>query len=557
VNENAKFLNFEVEKMEFSSPEDPDSQFATAKVLAFASGNNKHGRYCSEEVLRNTAATIKNKPLLYSLDTKLDDFYTHMPDPADSLIAGFCIGDSVNFTQLDDGRTGLYVETKIWKKYAPKVIDILKRDSNKKSVSVEMMVYDESLMPDGMIEMKDFAYSGVMILGSYVTPALPGAEIELMSFSVEENTKVTEAYELEFGKYDPTDFTIPKEVKKNAQMGLDLHKKYNRGANSVSLSLAKYLSSNDKITTTKVKHLVKHFGKHSKDNLDNKSSNEWISWQLLGGYDGLKWSEKLLTKMEKIDSENMNSLSYFGEESTFPYKSKTSEKEEMSMTEEEKKKLEEEKAKEAKEDPKEEKTETPEEEKKEAKEEKMAEDEKPVEEKPAEEKKEFSLDPYLDVAALLAFLENETEDYREIAEEFAKKDQMNYGRVMGAMYSKMCKMSAKMAEYEKDKTVYMQENEELKKFKAEKDQEQFAFAVDSTLKDISDKVEIPHDELEALKEDSKNYSLETIDAWRNMAKSKALDFAIKKVSGEEKPYSKYGLPIVGNDRKLSSSPWTR
>ena len=59
----------------------------------------------------------------------------------------------------------------VWKKYTGELLHIFKRDGGKKPVSVEMIVYETKNRPDGSIELLDFKYEGVTILGSFVTPS--------------------------------------------------------------------------------------------------------------------------------------------------------------------------------------------------------------------------------------------------------------------------------------------------------------------------------------------------------------------------------------------------
>ena len=58
------------------------------------------------------------------------DFGTHT-EPDKNLIAGFVIPKSQEFFQLEDGRTGVSVLAKIWKRYASKAMDIFKEKFNK------------------------------------------------------------------------------------------------------------------------------------------------------------------------------------------------------------------------------------------------------------------------------------------------------------------------------------------------------------------------------------------------------------------------------------------
>lgn len=101
----------------------------------------------------------------------------------------------------------------------------------------------------------------------------------------------------------------------------------------------------------------------------------------------------------------------------------------------------------------------------------------------------------------------------------------------------------------------MAENEDLKKYKKEKEDEQFNFSVDSILKKIEEKTEIPEDELNTLKEKSKEFSLENISVWENLAKARALDFAIKKDSKQEDDEPHYAWDSANNNKPVTTSFW--
>ena len=94
------------------------------------------------------------------------------------------------------------------------------------------------------------------------------------------------------------DFSIPESVKRAAQSGLDLHAKHKRGGTSVGMGTAKALVSNAKASPEKVRHVARYFPRHAGDNLDDKTSNGWIAWQLWGGNAGRTWSESLVKRMD-------------------------------------------------------------------------------------------------------------------------------------------------------------------------------------------------------------------------------------------------------------------
>jgi hypothetical protein len=220
-----------------------------------------------------------------------------------------------------------------------------------------------------------------------------------------------------------------------------------------------------------------------------------------------------------------------------------------------------------------EKEETPEEEKKESPEEEQKEEEDKTEGKGKEEN--MSLDGNLDCLAIVAFLQNETDQYQEMVDEFNKpEEQRNYAVVAKGMWAKMsamaaektemcnrmsvyeaekAEMSTKMAKFEEENKTYMAENEELKKFKSEQEEAQKKFAVDRVLKEIETKVEINPKALEDMRERSLEFSYTNLGIWENECKAKALDFAIKAKDGTRK----IGLPWPDGKQKGDETFWDR
>jgi hypothetical protein len=515
---NNKFLQFDIESADVIVNND-DSQFATAKLQAFSSGKNLHGLVCSEEVLQETAPTIYNKPILYTIDAIRNDFYTHV-EPQKTLICGFIVPDSAEFNRLPDGRMSLGVVARIWKKYAPKVIELFKKgNEHKKKISVEMELYGAEDRSDGFVDMLSFAYFGVSILGDMVKEASPGANMQMVSFS-EEQKEYEEAYVAEFAsKYEELNFKIPEEVKKNAQDGLALYAKHKRGGTSVALSIARHLSKNDVISSEKIRSLGAYFARHSSDNFENKEGKEWIGWQLRGGKDALSWSKKLIESMDKIDARK---LSYF-------------EKEEK-MAEDIKKPKEMAVEAPAEEKPKEEMAvEAPAEEK--PKEEMAV--EAPAEEKPKEEEKEFS---FADFANLVTYMEEEPEAEDEeakmckMAAEELKKEKADFSKVVAGMYAKMCKMSAKSAQMGAEMSA-------LREFKASVEAQQKKFTVDQTFRELEEKVVIPDEARAEMLADAEKYSFAEIGIWQNNCKAKSFDFATKIKESDESKVVRYALPF--------------
>jgi hypothetical protein len=154
-------------------------------------------------------------------------------------------------------------------------------------------------------------------------------------------------------------------------------------------------------------------------------------------------------------------------------------------------------------------------------EEKPEEEEMSAEEKPEEEEmsadededdksnEEMSLDAYLDVGASLAMLQAETEGFKEL--------------VSDASFTATELFSVLFEQYK----VQSAELELLKAFKADVENKEFDFMVNSVFQDIESKSNITEEALEELRVASAEFSNETIDGWKNSAYAKAFTFGVK------------------------------
>lgn len=551
-------LSFEVENVELTEDQNPDSSFAILSLDFFASGLNKHNMTVSPEVLEKTANTIYNKPVVWKYDSTFNDIGTH-----DSLEvpAGFVKeGAEIKRKTMDDGRIMLSTIAYVWKKYSGRLLEFFKRDGNIKPVSVEITVSDSVEREDGLTELKNYVYEAITVLGSIITPAIPGANSSVLQFS-DDQQEYQEAYKKEFSlRYDDVDFTISQNIKTNAQRGLDLYKENGTGGNSVNLAIARFLIKNNNITPQKIRHIYDFFLKHKADNFDKEIPNkEYISFLLYGGNDGLKWSKDILDQLNEIDDKH---LSYFEEGNNKNADSTTSDESEKEKNMGEKEKMEAEDKKEEEvvkpEDKKEEMA--SEEEKKEP--EKMEENtdskdaekkEEEKEDKDEEDKEKMSNDANME--AVLSFLKNETSKWSEVAdegetEEFANAfESKDFCKGMTALYSRMCKMSKCMEKMEEKEKAYMAE-------KAKAEEEQKKFEVEKTLKEMELSADIPQEKMEEMKTESDKFALKDIESWKNHCKAIAFDFA-KKDNAEKvnEGIMRIGMPFVGRSDKQSNSLW--
>lgn len=175
-------LNFSVDKVNFE--EVKNSRFSKAVIHAFADGQNAHTLPIETDVLKKSANSIYDIPILCKYSEYVDDFLGHEED---EIPIGFIKEDSstyqnpIIFEKAEDGRTFIVIKGLIWNRYSKNAIEILKRDDKKKSVSVEITIIDGEEVDDKIL-VKEFVLEGITILGDFVTPAVKGANI-LLEFS--------------------------------------------------------------------------------------------------------------------------------------------------------------------------------------------------------------------------------------------------------------------------------------------------------------------------------------------------------------------------------------
>ena len=494
-----KKINFEIEDASIIQ-ENENSSFSTAKILAFSSGTNRHRIECNPEVLKKTASTIFDKPIIYTLDKNLSDFKSHS-NSADNppLIAGFVVPNSAEFIEHEDGRIGLSVTAKLWKRYAPKVIEYFKRDpQKKKKASVELDLYEYTQKKDGLIEMLEFAYQGICLLGDYITEASPGANAQILSFS-KENEDYIEAFKQEFGEERLTVFMPYK----------------NRSDMSPSLQ-----GIDPPITPEQGEEIANQAESIGSDNEKNGWAIAISSFKDRHHVEGGHW-------VKNKEKENM--------------------------------------AEEKKDNPEEDKKESEEindsnhEDQNEGKEEVEKEKDEETSEADMSCGKDQKMDFELDFSVLLEGFEVDSEPYKLIFAESQKDNaERNYKVVYDLLFESLNNTKTELKEksevivsLETEKVSFTEEITALKEFKAKIEKEQKDFAVDSILKESEEY--IPKDELDQLREDSVNYTMENIEAWKNAVKARAFAYTTKKEKGTD-TIVRMGLPF-GKDTKKHDSLW--
>jgi hypothetical protein len=97
----------------------------------------------------------------------------------------------------------------------------------------------------------------------------------------------------------------PAKVRKEAKLGLELHKKWKRGGTVVGVARAVQLSSGKAVSDAVIKRMYSYFQRHQHDRLDKDGSDGsipgrgYIAWLLWGGHSGRKWAESEYKKLKK------------------------------------------------------------------------------------------------------------------------------------------------------------------------------------------------------------------------------------------------------------------
>lgn len=183
-----KVLTFDISLFEFK--EFIDDQTALMLVKVCSSGDNLHGFPFTKETMKEAAErSLKGKPIVGRFCTWKDDFAGH--DPLEIPVGYIVEHQSFQYIDNEDGSCSLFAYAVLWKNYASKEYDLFVKQKERgqapiKGVSMEIMVGMWSEGWEGDVskrEIKKFSFKGVTILGDKYTPASPGSQAEMVSFS--------------------------------------------------------------------------------------------------------------------------------------------------------------------------------------------------------------------------------------------------------------------------------------------------------------------------------------------------------------------------------------
>lgn len=166
-----------VDVKRISMEEYGEDDYAIASVCFLSTRPNSHGIVISEDVLREYASSVLGKWI--TAEVKCGDCTTHVPDQV--IVGVVPKNQDVRFVEADDGYLDAYVDCIISKRYAKDYCNVFSEDDPTRAVSIEAtfdMVDDDNASA--------FDIKTITTLGKFVNPSVPNANITFVRFSEDE-----------------------------------------------------------------------------------------------------------------------------------------------------------------------------------------------------------------------------------------------------------------------------------------------------------------------------------------------------------------------------------
>ena len=537
---------FSIEDVQLYREQDEDPDFAYVELWALAEGNNSHRNPFSKEVLERDADTFKGKFIVAKYDKFKGDVEGHELD--ESIIGYVPPNEEVEFKNKEvDGVEKEFAVVKglLSKVYAKEVVDLF-RTNNSRTVSCEFSCatqyeeneYGRAIDENGLeldVDNPVLGYHifGITVLGLSLKPSVAGTEIKVKQFAEKcEQQSLKQFAEERKEKLKLVSHPMDKS-KESVDMG-----DWNGDK-----------AKNDLLKEKNFKTLAKSVCLLLEDGWEEKKKGA-LKYPVMNLKDG-KWV---------YNAEGLSSARAYGEQHDPSVADKAISiqkrlglynKEDKEDNMEEEKKLSESESKDTEKDivmeePKEEETkemaqednkeEQPKEmgcdgETKEMSDEDSKDDDKDDEQEDKEDdddnqEKKFSLDAYVDQVAMLAMLENETEENKKLADEVMK--QMSANEIV----EKFVQMAKENAELKIEK----------EKSDKEKRDKKFSAIMASVKADLDAKL------FSELSEEGKDLTLEQLGAFENKVKA----FAYEATKNNQRKEDDGIMRFAGVDNSLNN-----
>lgn len=537
---------FSIEDVQLYREQDEDPDFAYVELWALAEGNNSHRNPFSKEVLERDADTFKGKFIVAKYDKFKGDVEGHELD--ESIIGYVPPNEEVEFKNKEvDGVEKEFAVVKglLSKVYAKEVVDLF-RTNNSRTVSCEFSCvtqyeeneYGRAIDENGLeldVDNPVLGYHifGITVLGLTLKPSVAGTEIKvkqfaekceqqsLKQFAEERKEKlklVSHPMDKSKGAVDMGDWNGDK-----AKNDLLKEKNFKILAKSVCLLLEDGWEE-------KKKGALKYPVMNLKDGKWVYNAEGLSSARAYGEQHDPSVADKAISIQKRLGLYNKEDKEDNMEEEKKLSESESKDTEKDIVMEEPK---EEETKEMAQEDNKEEQ---PKEmgcgdETKEMSDEDSKDDDKDDEQEDKEDdddnqEKKFSLDAYVDQVAMLAMLENETEENKKLADEVMR--QMSANEIV----EKFVQMAKENAELKIEK----------EKSDKEKRDKKFSAIMASVKEDLDAKL------FSELSEEGKDLTLEQLGAFENKVKA----FAYEATKNNQRKEDDGIMRFAGVDNSLNN-----
>lgn len=187
MTENLK--KFSINDLRFVETEESDS-YAVAEIWLLGASNNSHRNPISEEVLMKYGESAKGAWVVFDYSDYTKDATTHTENQK---IAGIIPFDSkIRFERNQKGILFIVADAIISKIYNPEVWEMFKKN-NYREVSCEFLANEDEELPNGDKPIISFDIKGVTILGSGIHASCPDAHMKMIQFA---ENKAIEYYEI-------------------------------------------------------------------------------------------------------------------------------------------------------------------------------------------------------------------------------------------------------------------------------------------------------------------------------------------------------------------------
>ena len=487
---------------------DDDPELGIAKALFLSTRPNSHGFNISEEVLKKFAPTILGKFLVGNLNAFETDVMSHELDP--DIFGYIPFNQDIEFVRASDGYLDAYANIVVSKIYATKVYDLFLED-NFRNVSVEMRVMYEN---EKTKDVAEFNIAGLTVLGKAINPSVPQAHIEMVRFSVEEAEN-----------YYNTTFNQIQQMTKLAEVGKRY--KINKTAKAMSngdwSSVDKTKLRNTILKAQNKSTLVKSVYLKVDSNWEEAPSERlgYPVMELKG--DTFVYNRNALANA-KARAEQQNETEVLRKLNAIYNKLNLNETENKNEAEDKMAKLEEQE--------KDVVMEKPTEEANEEQETKLSEDAKSEEDATLAEEKSDSQEDKKDDEKQEEKLSDDSSDEEDKKEDDDSKEEED----------KLAQKEAECAELEAKCAELEAKLSELEKFKADTENKEKMSIVTQTLAQVKESMD---EEIYAkFEEKAKDYTIETINVWRNEVLANVATVLMSK--GKDESHLRMGMETSDN-----------